>query len=295
MFNFEEKIQLLIDNGILNKVKYLGSEQIQSTCPFHSETNPSFGLNLKTEKYNCFSCGEHGNSLIDFLQKIEKQYKIKLLKDEEESILNIMNYKIQRINFVKENEQKISYLDEKALNGYDDQDGEYIINRVSREEIRKLFEIKYNKKENQYIMPIRHYNKKLVGTVIRQFIEPKYKYNYGFDKRLTLFGIDKIKGNLGIITEGHFDVINAYNLGYNDCVGIMGAKMSEEQEKIILNYFDEIIIATDNDEAGKNAAIDIEQKLKNKIKIKKFSWISNKKDLGELTKNEFDKEMKNLL
>jgi putative DNA primase/helicase len=35
--------------------------ELHGLCPFHSENNPSFSYNFKTDKYNCFSCGASGD------------------------------------------------------------------------------------------------------------------------------------------------------------------------------------------------------------------------------------------
>ena len=45
-------------------------------CPFHDEKNPSFGINIKTGKYNCFTCGESGKDFESFLKKISERYGI---------------------------------------------------------------------------------------------------------------------------------------------------------------------------------------------------------------------------
>lgn len=39
-------------------------------CPFHEEKTPSFFVNIHTNTYHCFGCGEHG-SAIDFVMKKE--------------------------------------------------------------------------------------------------------------------------------------------------------------------------------------------------------------------------------
>lgn len=43
---------------------------INGLCPFHEEKNPSFGANIETGQYKCFSCGATGNA-ITFLAQIK--------------------------------------------------------------------------------------------------------------------------------------------------------------------------------------------------------------------------------
>ena len=46
------------------------NKNINGLCPFHDDHNASFGADLQTGQYNCFSCGEKGNA-VTFLAKIE--------------------------------------------------------------------------------------------------------------------------------------------------------------------------------------------------------------------------------
>lgn len=43
--------------------RMLSGDSMLALCPFHSETNPSFSVNLKTGQWHCFSEGEAGNFL----------------------------------------------------------------------------------------------------------------------------------------------------------------------------------------------------------------------------------------
>ena len=289
-----EKIEYLVENDVLQRHKVTGN-QLQCLCPFHEEKGASFGINLKTGQFNCFSgkCGIKGPNFEVFFKKIEEEYGIKF-DNEHVNELQLMNRKIQNIEISSNKEEELRYMNESVLLNYNDPLGEYIYKRVPNKDIIKLFEIRYQQQENKYCIPIRHYNGKLFGLVIRQFIEPKYKYPFGFKKTKTLFGIDKVKGDVGIITEGQFDVINSYNNGYKDVVGLNGSDMSDEQEKLILRYFNKVIIATDNDEAGLTCMDDVYKRLNGKIEVKRFKWVTGKNDLGELTKEEMDREIANI-
>ena len=43
---------------------------INGLCPFHDDHNASFGANLQTGTYNCFSCEAKGN-VVTFLAEME--------------------------------------------------------------------------------------------------------------------------------------------------------------------------------------------------------------------------------
>ncbi|WP_323697015.1 CHC2 zinc finger domain-containing protein [Thiorhodovibrio litoralis] len=54
-------------------------------CPFHDDKNPSFGVNLDTGAYHCFTCRKSGGSVIDYrmdANSIEMQEACRLLASE---------------------------------------------------------------------------------------------------------------------------------------------------------------------------------------------------------------------
>ena len=53
----------------LTKVKKIGGDEYQATCPFHEDKNPSFNFNDQTGQYFCHGCNKKGNA-IHFYAKI---------------------------------------------------------------------------------------------------------------------------------------------------------------------------------------------------------------------------------
>ena len=47
----------------------ISGDSLLGLCPFHHESNPSFSVDLKTGKWNCFTEGESGN-FITFWAKL---------------------------------------------------------------------------------------------------------------------------------------------------------------------------------------------------------------------------------
>lgn len=48
-----------------------GNNKFKMCCPFHKEKTPSFFVDADKNRFNCFGCGEHGDTL-DFISKYEK-------------------------------------------------------------------------------------------------------------------------------------------------------------------------------------------------------------------------------
>ena len=47
-------------------------DQVKVLCPFHEEKTPSLSINLPEGKFQCFGCGEKGNSL-EFVIRMENK------------------------------------------------------------------------------------------------------------------------------------------------------------------------------------------------------------------------------
>tara|TARA_B100001996_G_scaffold359123_1_gene324148 strand:+ start:6721 stop:8583 length:1863 start_codon:yes stop_codon:yes gene_type:complete len=97
-----------------------------------------------------------------------------------------------------------------------------------------------------------------------------------FNKSAILYGLDRASENIKlksqvVVVEGYFDCISGYDRGYKNLVAAMGTQISSENfEKLrrLVTYDSasgEIIFCFDNDSAGKKAAIDTIDKLKDNI------------------------------
>ncbi|MCL2474656.1 MAG: DNA primase [Chloroflexi bacterium] len=60
--------------------------------------------------------------------------------------------------------------------------------------------------------------------------------------------------NQAVIMEGYFDVIAAHQAGYQNCVASMGTAVTEKQTEHIKKLTANLILALDNDKAGREAA-----------------------------------------
>jgi len=81
-----------------------------------------------------------------------------------------------------------------------------------------------------------------------------------YSKSNVLFGLDKARiaiarAKEAILTEGYMDVIMAHQNGLNITVGSCGTSVTEAHAKRLVKIADTIIIAQDDDEAGRKSAI----------------------------------------
>ena len=105
---------------------------------------------------------------------------------------------------------------------------------------------------------------------------PKYvnsPENIVYHKGKNLYGMNvakKEKLDSIIIVEGYMDTVALHKSGINNAVASLGTALTEGQAKLIKKYTDTVIIAYDQDNAGKTAtlrAIDILYKVGLKVKV----------------------------
>ncbi len=110
--------------------------------------------------------------------------------------------------------------------------------------------------------------------------EPKYMNSpetLVFSKSHNLFGLNlakKSKNGYIILAEGNVDVVSLHQAGFDSAVASLGTSLTAEQARLISRYTSEVIIAYDNDEAGRKAsqrAISILEKLDIKVRVLRMS------------------------
>lgn len=285
-------IRFLEQNGVRNITQK--GDQLNFCCPFHDDSTPSCGLNVKTKVFNCFGCGAKG-TLIDMIARL-KGVEVKTVRSDYqhlviESVKEDLVQKVRQI--LGRDEIPKNFLEESVLGEWNGAVLPAIMKRVDTETL-KLFEVGYSKEYKRTTLPIRDEYGRLVAVMgrINGSGYPKYLTimpQKGFEKSGYLYGLHLYKRQhqaFMIVCEGHFDVMAFYNAKFPCAVGIMGSWLSDEQKRQILKYTDEVIIATDNDDAGKQAAKQIAHQLRGLVVLKKFKYVVPKKDPSELTQDE---------
>ena len=116
----------------------------------------------------------------------------------------------------------------------------------------------------------------------------------GIETGNILYNYDEAKNyNTIIIVEGIFDVWRYYEAGFPNTVATFGAKMSDEQEKLLLKTGADLILSYDRDEAGIKATNKAIEKLRYKANLK-IMTIPNDQDPCSLSHQEIKDLMNNL-
>ena len=126
--------------------------------------------------------------------------------------------------------------------------------------------------EKQLIIPLTNSEGKVIAFAARKIgeistTEGKYKYlptSPYYHKSSLLYNylaVKKSREEECYLVEGFFDVISLTQKGVENCLGLLGTNLSEEQLRLLKDLKKQIIIFLDNDKAGQEAAISVAVKL----------------------------------
>lgn len=183
------------------------------------------------------------------------------------------------------NKKALDYLNKRGLDendikkfklGYALENWDGLIERLknknySQDDLLEIGMIKRSNNGNFYdtfrdriIFPIYNKNQNIVGFGGRALDgENTAKYINSqesklFNKSKEVYGLvnrgEKIrKKGFVILMEGYMDVLSAHKNDFENSVASLGTAFTEDQARLLKKYTNNIIIAYDNDEAGKNA------------------------------------------
>lgn len=127
----------------------------------------------------------------------------------------------------------------------------------------------------------------IIGRAVKEYISPKFLLHpKGFDKRYFFYNyhraIKKAKETSCLfIVEGQSDVWRLYEAGVENAVSIFGKTISKQQEEKLQKLpITHLIILTDNDQAGREAKVQIKRQLSRMYKLT-FPKMSTK-DVGDM-------------
>jgi DNA primase len=266
-------------------------EWINCSCPFHQDKNPSFGMHSKTKIWNCFSgCG--GGDAISFIQKARDTSRLEAIRKIYEFAANVFedeDYDPERLQ--KKIKSLLVIEKELELPEYNPSIIEqwryihpYMMNRGFTEpRIYHNFKCGYSREHDRLTFPI-FFLDRLVGVQGRRVDNQKPKYmpipGYEFKQGKLIFNLcpeyDRV-----LIVEGILDCIRMWSYGALNTVSIFSSHMSDEQAKIILDNFNEVVLWLDRDEAGTKGILNAINKLGGNIKIWVAGYYKNKTDPAE--------------
>lgn len=272
---------------------------VMVTCPHHKgghENKPSCSIYTGSDSKiywgtcHCFTCNFKG-SLAKFVgecfDRNEEFGKEWLKKNFTERIID-GGPELDLSAFESKKEIKKEYLDENILNKYQSWHP-YMAERKLTKEVCERFQIKYDTKEKALVFPVRDLFGNLLFLTRRKVDQKQFYIDHNVEKTLYLLNeVVKEKYTYTFITEAQIDALNCWGYGY-PCIATMGTPSKEQMSLLSKTDINILITMFDNDETGRRFTENLRKLVPDKIMMYNIDWKNiNKKDINELTKEEFE-------
>ena len=315
-----ENIELVLSN--LDMEFEVQGTNIYSNCPIHEGSDNPTAFSLCTERqiWRCWtrSCHEdHGTDILSLIMAVlsTRENRECTFSEALKWCCDLLNIDNKGVNVKKEKKpndfvKMVRIFDSKPINAkatqYEevckfDEPSKYFASRGFKDDTLTEFMVSdcYEKGAlmyNRAIIPIHDYDgSKIVshiGRAVKDFINPKFLFSKGFNKSRYIYNyhraIDSAKEKSCLfVTEGQGDVWRLSEAGIKNSVSIFGKSISKAQrEKIVNSGITKLVILTDNDQAGREAKMQIQRDLSRLFKI--FFPRMKRKDIGDMTVKEIE-------
>lgn len=288
-----------------------GKHEYDARCPFHDDHGrPNWGINLDTGFYKCLSCGAKG----DFVSLYAHMEAVSLW----ETLLHLRRVGGTPAGMVRRLEGLLRRLERSQQQGLATHPPElmaptiyppvnkrpeamkYLESRGFTKQSIKKFDLRFSRKRNSIVIPVRDGKGVLWGYIYRN-IDPdcdprfRYKYTKKFQRSQVLFGSHLLENNENgynasnqiVVVEGSLDTIWVNQAGI-PAVGILGSFASEHQIQELRQY-PRLVLLMDNDNAGRLAAQEVGGVLNHQVPVSVGRYPRYAKDPCEIKENDLSR------
>ncbi len=274
------------------------SGEWKAHCPKHLErigkqdNKPSWSINEDTGLFNCFSCGYKGGlvQLVVDMSPMTMWEALRWLHERGMQSLEIsddtpepLSLSLQNLAPTTEDQFRIFSRPPKSAR----------VDRGLTDDAIRYYDIRWS--NDGFAIPITRFDGKFLGY---QWKKRKQVLNFpqGVRKGLTLFGLDRyppwdVQGL--VLVESPLDVLRLYQCGIAG-VASFGASVTTEQLELLVSFTDRVILALDDDIAGRTQARKAYEYLRDIVPVVKLLDYSvtekrngkRPKDVGDMTNDE---------
>lgn len=278
---------ILVDLGV--HVSKVGDREITGKCPVHKrvtgheDSHPSWSMNAESGLWICFSCGARGTlpmlaselsgGNLDFfgIQKL------------------IVNSSFERLTQTKEEQEE--ELDVSAFFNFHRVSDKRCASRSLDPDITYSYGVRWNTDHKAWSIPIMHSTGRLMGW---QEKKTGYVRNFpiGVEKSNTLFGIERFRSKTAVLVESPLDVVRfAGVFDKPQALASFGAYVSSVQLRILTYVADTVVIAMDNDKAGREACKRLYKTMSTPRKgVRWWNYDGmDVKDIGDMTDDQIER------
>jgi DNA primase len=273
----------------INWLRKSGAE-LRGKCPIHQgDGERAFHVNLDKGAFNCFSCKAHGNVLDlvaaleqctvrDAALKLAEWFKLDSTAEVGERTKKsdrqpaTANAPAQSKTEKRSESEPANPPLKFALRVNTSHD--YGLSRGLTQETLDLFGaglcLSKGMFAGRFIIPLHDEQGRLVGYAGRSLddSEPKYLFpsrEKGFRKSELVFNLHRVLKTASadtpvVIVEGFFDCMKLQQAGYH-AVSLLGSSLSEVQEELLVQNFNQLVLLFDGDDAGRSATAECLKRL----------------------------------
>jgi len=225
-------------------------------CPFHNNyRTPAAEVHKENGLFYCFSCQETKTLIEVIMQASGRTYfEAARLVDSKSDSKNLL----QSITETLEKKAEFKEYDLEVINKLhtnvfrNKRAQEYFTSRkITKDSVIK-YTLGYSENQDMVTVPIYTPEGLCIGFVARSVEGKVFKNTPGLQKSKTFFNLHRAKRHDKVfVVESSFDAIRLEQVGAH-AVATLGATISKEQRKLLKQYFNQVIVLGDNDEAGQN-------------------------------------------
>lgn len=277
-------------------VKRQSGDEINARCPVHHKVKGresggyTWYMNAESGLWLCYTCGARGN-----LSMLLSE-----MTDDPAALWNVQNIVITQGLRRLEHDEAV-YDDHVEIDWNEYSKFAPLPDRILEArnldgDIARRYGVRWDKQKRAIIVPIlsplgelRGWQAKKSGWV-RNLPE-------GVQKHTTLFGIERAHAPTAILVESPLDVVRFHGvydgLDYS-CVSSFGANISKDQGRLLAK-FDTVILALDNDEAGRAETKRIHNHDLVDTRLRYWQYHEkDPKDIGEMTDGQIIRGLRNV-
>ena len=227
-------------------------------CPYHNNyRSPAAEISKESGLFYCFGCQE-SHSLIEVIMHVTKRsyFESARMIDSKSENVNFVESIEAKLNkkpdFVEFDNELIKRLNASALNSQ--RAASYYLGRGITKDSVERYLLGYSESQDMVTIPIHSPDGMCLGFVGRSVEGKEFKNTPGLPKAKTMFNLFRAKRfDKVFVVESSFDAIRLEQAGAH-AVATLGASVSGKQRELLKQYFNNVIILGDNDDAGKEMA-----------------------------------------
>jgi DNA primase len=283
--------------------------ELRLKCPFHEDKTPSLSMNAESGKFHCFGCHAKGGDIVDFVVAKEGITGSDRTKNRRQAALLIQDWfgvtsdatptphpaaaaetsaPVEDVTPPEESDGPINPPLEFAFKHLDTRHAYLTQDRGLKEATIDFFGLGHHAGKgimhNRICIPIHDTQGHLVAYAGRWPADTgwpegaqKYLLPPGLRKSYLLFNLHRAREHATeglIVVEGFFTVFEFWQRGRKNVVALMGSTMSAEQERLIVETVGpkgRVLIALDNDDAGRRGSEDAVKRLSSKVFVREMT------------------------